>query len=302
MECSRDRKDVGGVDQRFVYDRLSHLTRTIANHVDGLIPTSASADDDLTVTLVANVLGELTGLCTGAQNQIGGCDPTSGTEDQAWHWTYDDMGRQIAEIPPVNESGTPLNTSAWVYEPGGRLDMTCSYPAGGSCSGTTNTHKTDLTYDKAGRPKTEATSANGSLAITVTTAYGLHGQPLTIGDGTDTLTSVYDPYGRLDQLKRSSTVLTDYAYNADGTIASRIDGTLAATSFGYDWAKRPISTTLSSTIYAGNPLTSSYRLDGLLDRVTLPTGPQSYTLGYDAARRPITLTLQSGGSLSQAYG
>jgi YD repeat-containing protein len=220
---------------------------------------------------------------------------------QAWHWTYDDMGRQIAEIPPVNDTGVPLNASAWLYEPGGRLDATCSYPAGGSCSGTTNTHKTDLGYDKAGRPKTEATSANGTLAITVTTAYGLDGQPLTTGDGTDTLTSVYDPYGRLDQLKRSSAALTDYAYNADGTIASRVDGSLAATSFGYDWAKRPVSTTLSSTIYSGSPLSQTWRLDGLLDRVTLPTGPQSYTLGYDAARRPTSLTLQSGGSLSQAY-
>jgi YD repeat-containing protein len=38
-----------------------------------------------------------------------------------------------------------------------------------------------------------------------------------------------------------------------------------------------------------------------VDKVTLPSGPQSSTLGYDAARRPISLTLQSGGSLSQAY-
>jgi YD repeat-containing protein len=161
--------------------------------------------------------------------------------------------------------------------------------------------KTDLSYDKAGRPKTEQTYQNGTLAMTLTTSYGLDGQPTTVGDGSDSLTSVYDPYGRLDQTKRGSTVLTDYAYNPDGTIASRVDGSLAATSFGYDWAKRPISTTLSPTIYAGSPLTATFRLDGLVDKVTLPSGPQSSTLGYDAARRPISLTLQSGGSLSQAY-
>jgi len=59
-----------------VYDRLGHLTSSIANHVNGS-PSGEFGDDDLTISLASNVLGELTGLCPGRQNQVGGCDPTT---------------------------------------------------------------------------------------------------------------------------------------------------------------------------------------------------------------------------------
>jgi len=66
----------------------------------------------------------------------------------------------------------------------------------------------------------------------------------------DTIDSTYDTLGRLDQLKRSGTVLSDFAYNGDGTISSRIDGDAGAigtSTYTYDWADRLQTADLPNT-------------------------------------------------------
>jgi hypothetical protein len=187
------------------------------------------------------------------------------------------------------------------------LDKTCAYPAGGSCASTTNTRWTNLTSDALGRTKTtqiyDRSTGSDVLAFTFTTTYNLDSTPASVSDGSDTLTYVSDAAGRLDQLKRGATVLTDYAYKADGTLDTRVDGTLAATSFGYDWAKRPSSVTLSTGIYSGSPITFGYRLDGLLKSKALPGGTETATLAYDAAKRPTALnfTIAGTGAVGQTY-
>jgi hypothetical protein len=46
--------------------------------------------------------------------------------------------------------------------------------------------------------------------------------------------------------------------------------------------------------------TYTYRLDGLLDTVTLGNG-ETETLGYDVAHRPVSLTYAGAGSVGQEY-
>jgi hypothetical protein len=87
--------------------------------------------------------------------RTGGCDSADPAEAQAWRYAYDALGRQTKQIPPVNVTAVALNTAETVYETGGRIDKVCSYPAGGSCASTTNTHWTDL-VDTPGSGRLEA--------------------------------------------------------------------------------------------------------------------------------------------------
>lgn len=111
--------------------------------------------------------------------------------------------------------------------------------------------------------------------------------------------------GQLDTITRSATVLTDYAYNGDGTVSSRIDrdpatGTAYTTAFTYDWAKRNVDASSTTLIGVTGSATFGYRLDGLLGTRGLPNS-ETFTLAYDAAKRPLTLTMGSGNSLGRTY-
>ena len=296
-----------GIVTRTGFDRLGRPTAVWLNYVDGTPTDGTSVDDDAQSTFAYDTVGDQTGFCPAAQVLVGGCDPTDGAETQAWHYVFDKLGRLTKTIPPVNATLTALDTSETVYEPGGYLDKTCTYPAGGSCSSTTNTHWTDVVSDKLGRTKQtivkDRTSGSDVTKFTFTTAFNLDGSPASVTDGTDILTYLYDAAGRLDLLKRGSTVLTDLDYTADGLVSARQDGSLAKPSaISYDWAKRPTSIPLSSSVASGS-IGLSYRLDGLLASRALPGGTETATLAYDPAKRPVSISFTVAGSaaISQAY-
>src|SRR5665811_1919076 len=202
--------------------------------------------------------------------------------------------RKTIEVAPVNTAATTLNTSETVYDVGGRVSKTCSYPAGGSCTGTTNTHHTDVAasdYDGLGRPLVKKTydRSTGSdvLKVTTTTTYNLDSTPHTLAESGDTLTYDYDLRGRPSDLKRGSTVLTAWTYTpGTGTLASRTDGSMGTTSFTYDWAKRATVITPPST-YTSGTITRTYRDDGSLASQAFPSSITE-TLAYDAAKRPLS--------------
>jgi RHS repeat-associated protein len=297
-----------GILTRFTLDRLGRTTATTANYRDGA-PASATSDDDVTATAAYNALGELLGTCSPAQVFVGGCVPSSGSEDQAWRYAYDAMGHQVSQVPPVNQTATALSSRSWTYDAGGRLTSICDFAAGGTCA--TATRHTDFTYDPLGRELTRTVyqgSGTGSPKLSWTNTWNPDGSQGSVafdgtasGEGTDALTFTYDGLGRPDQVKRASTVLTDYGWNADGTLASRVDGTLGTSSFSYDWADR--LSTMSSPLWTGS-LTWAYRLDGLLDTRQWPSGSSGQaTLTYDAAKRPTAFAKvgSAAADFSQAY-
>jgi RHS repeat-associated protein len=290
------------VRQRATYDRLGNQTETIANYRDGTT-TGGTSDDDVRSTYAYDVLGELIGYCPADEVKVGGCDPSSSSEVQAWHYGVDAMGRQTTTIPPVNTAAVALTTEEVVYQPGGRIDKTCRYPAVTSC-GSTNSRHTDFTYDNLGRVLTQKTYDRGAgsdtLKFTKTMTWNKDGSADTVNEGSDTLTYVYDNVGRLSQLKRGATVLTAYTYTANtGTIATRTDGTQGAVTFTYDWARRQTVIDPPDTYVAGT-VTRSYRLDGLLSTQSFPSS-LTETLAYDEAKRPTSISLGVAGSISQAF-
>jgi hypothetical protein len=93
---------------------------------------------------------------------------------------------------------------------------------------------THYTYDAMGHQVTQTLPVNQTLTALSARAWTY--------DAGGRLTSVCD-LGRRGQVKRGSTVLTDNTWNASGTLASRIDGTLGTSFFGYDFANRQTSMT-----------------------------------------------------------
>lgn len=112
------------------------------------------------------------------------------------------------------------------------------------------------------------------------------------GQGSDTLTYTYDGMGRPDQLKRGATVLTDSAWNPDGTLTSRADGSLGTSAFTYDWADR--LTAATSPLYSGST-GFAWRLDGLLAGRSWPGLGDTLSAAYDAAKRPTELAVGDVG-------
>jgi len=291
-----------GVRTHTVYDRLGNRTETWANYKDGST-SGSTGDDDIRSIFAYDVLGELTGYCPAKQVQAGGCDPTSSSNAQAWHYTFDQMGRQTVSVPPVNQSAAVLNTSETVFDTGGRIAKTCTYPAGQSCTSTTNTRHTDLTYDGLGRVLSskvyDRSTGSDVLKFTKAPTWNLDSTPATIAESGDTLSYFYDPAGRLQTFKRGSTTLTTYAYNAaTGTLASRTDGTIGTTTFGtYDWANRNIAMT-TPTSFGSGTITRTFRLDGSVATQAFPNSVTE-TVSYDPAKRPTRIDMGTTGYLTQ---
>jgi RHS repeat-associated protein len=296
------------VRTKATYDRLGNQTETIANYRDGLT-TGGTAADDVRSTFAYDVLGELIGYCPAEEVMAGDCTPSDSNEAQAWHYAFDAMGRQILTIPPVNTTAVALTTEQVVYEPGGRIEKTCRYPAlvlpsVGAC-GDPASRQVKFTYDDLGRILTQETWDRGpsdpeSLEFTKSLTWNADGSPATVAEGSDTLTYAYDTAGRVSQFKRGSTVLTSYTYTAaTSTIATRTDGTQGATAFTHDWARRQTVIDPPDAFVTGT-VTRTYRLDGTLATQAFPSAITE-TLAYDAVKRPTSISLGSAGSISQAF-
>ena len=293
----------------YIYDRLGRVTSTVLNEIaDGNgVPASSMADDDVTSTFAYDAAGELIQYCPAVQ-VFTTCTIPSGAETKAWHYAYDDAGHLVTQRAPDNQAITDLARRMWTYDAGGRLTNVCDDPDT-SCGGTNGRHS-GPTYDGVGRPTavTTYTTAGGTtVALKTATTY--------LGDGAvtkteyyegatlkDTIDQTYDTLGRPDQVKRSSTILTDYAWNPDGTLASRQDGPtsggIGTTTFGYDWADRLISANLPDGFSTAIP-TFAWRADGLIKSRSFDTGAALF-FSYDRAKR-LTKIDKGSDWLEQVY-
>ena len=217
------------------------------------------------------------------------------------------MSRQT---PPVNTTATALVNRLWEYDTGGRLKKVCDGPSSiTSCASAGVLRTFESTYDDVGRLTRTDTKSGPSttLASRTETTYLGDGQPsqTKYSTGTtptvvDTIDYAYDDAGRQTKLLRGATVLSERAFNPDGTLLWRKDGDNAALGqsvFGYDWAQRLKTVDLPDTFSTAVP-TFSWRLDGLIGGRTW--SGSAATFGYDAAKRVTSLT-KGSLSFAQAY-
>ncbi len=200
-----------------------------------------------------------------------------------------------------------LDTSVWTYGAGGRLTTSVDQTPGG----TVRRH-TDNTYDGVGRLTGSITyqgAGTGTPKIRTTTAWTVDGQQASTatylngsGSASDALAFTYDSIGRPDLVQRTqptTVTLTDFTWNPDNTLASRVDGTSGAigtSAFTYDWAKRLATATLPSGWQAAGAATFTYRLDNLIAARTWSGTASPLTFTYDAAKRPISVSKTLGSS------
>jgi RHS repeat-associated protein len=295
-----------GIQTRYEHDRLGRVLATVANARDGSA-ASATSDDDVRSEFAYNAVGELVGHCSAKQVHVGDCAASNASEEQAWRYSYDAMGRQVSQTPPVNTSATALVMREWSYQPGGRLGSIVDRVAGG---GTVQRH-TDFSHDSLGRVTGETVylgSGTSNPELTWITTWNDDGTRASRdfdGDDADPQQAddawdfSYDDLGRPNEVKQGSTTITDYAWNPSGTLASRADlGISGTTVFEYDWAGRQIAVTAPTT-FGGGSITFGYGLDGLLASRSTPNGVTA-TLAYDAAKRPLEVDF-SGDTLSRGY-
>ena len=307
-----DAWDAKLVRGRAGYDRLGNQVETTLNYQNGDTNLPAGVDDDdVKSTFAYNVLGELVGYCPAVQVVTTTCDPGDTADVQAWRYTFDNVGRQTKTIPPDNGVVQDLSTSETVYETGGHVAKTCTYPVGQSCGAYESRHG-DFTYDDLGQVLTQktydrgASPATDTLKFTKSMTWAKDGQPDTVTEGTTTFKYVYDSAGRPSEFKNqtTSTSLTQWTYTTDlaSRVATRKDVSLSSsvgTAFSYDYAGRVTKVDPPDT-YVSGVVTRTYRLDGLLATQAFPSSVTE-TLSYDAAKRPTGIDLGSGSSLSQAY-
>ncbi len=326
----------------FEHDRLGRMTATTANAADGITTDSVTAgtglDDDVRSTFGYNALGEMLNYCPARNVHADACDSTltSGTSlayRSAWHFAFDKLGRMTRQSPPIADTFTGASDLAareWVYDARGRLrtvrdiwDAIGTQPSD-LCPAENNAFRYVSTpatsaYDWLGRVTDQKVflcpAGTATEKVRTVTAYETFGTKSTAyhkdgsASATDALTTTYEPLtGRPDQLKRDTAVLTDWSWNPDGTIATRLDksdtgAAITGFTFTYDWANRQIAqqTAAGQTDLLGGTVRWSNRLDGLLDGRSWPGFSATAKLTYDPAKRPTKLQLGPDASVTASF-
>jgi RHS repeat-associated protein len=283
-----DKTDPNGHLTHAVYDRMGNVIETDVAWNETTLASS------LGIKALAgyDALGELTATCSPVQVAATPAPCVAdGTSDRSWIYHYDAMDHQTKATPPVNVF-TALAETITEYDLGG---------AGHLKKTTQDTRTTTPTYDAAGRPKTTVIvdTAAGTLTTSATLdSLGRTIQVSTTGTSADTLDQAYDAVGRLSSISRSTTNLTSFVYNPDGTASSRTDGTTVNT-FTYARLGQLLTATTGP---AGSQTYGTYAfgLDGNL--LTRTWGSASANPGmtlayaYDGAKRPIGTSITRAGT------
>lgn len=215
---------------------------------------------------------------------------------------YDADGNVVSE-------GLPGGTRTWTWADGRLTALTQNLPGAVA--------STSLTYDAAGRTKTEATAG-----ITKTYGYDAAGQVVSMASSSGGRASyVYDTLGRRTRAELDG-VVTTYAYDDASQLLSATTGS-TTTTYSYDAAGRRVaeSAPAGATSYSYNPagrLSSytrggttqarTYGGDGILAAVANTVGATTTktTLDWDVASElPEVLAWAAAGTTSivdGAYG
>jgi len=207
--------------------------------------------------------------------------PSSSTNDagNSLQYTYDGVGNTTAV-----QSGAAGPSAKVTYNTNGTAKTSASPGAAAGVS-------TAYAYDTDNDLQTITAPTGNSLAQRAFTWDGF-GRLATATTGAGaTLTYSYDNADRITKVDYSDTTVdVTYAYDANGRIKTRVDGSGTST-YTYDDLGH-----LSSTVNTANNQTVSYTYDlaGALASTANGLGTTSY--GYDAAHQLTSISYPQGGS------
>ncbi len=144
----------------------------------------------------------------------------------------------------------------------------------------TRTRKT--TFDSAGRPlTTEETSSNDTSLPKVTDKYNtangtLEAQSTTVGETTETITSLYNRRGELESYTDADKNTARYSYDEDGRVTKVSDGSAEGKgeqSYTYDETTGALTKLVDS---GAGTFTASYDVQGMMTSESYPNGMTAY--------------------------
>ncbi|MEV6351015.1 RHS repeat-associated core domain-containing protein [Actinoplanes sp. NPDC051851] len=242
--------------------------------------TSASSTNDLTTLTRYDSAGNV------VESRLPGGTATSANTTVTTYYTaatnttYSSCGDkpywagQVCRTDPGGSPSAGYATLSTTYTYNLYGETTKLTETSGSVSRTTTT-----TFDAIGRPTSNKVVVSGlssstALPETTTTYDASTGLPLTITNGTATLTSTYDALGRQITYTDADSTTTTHTYNIDGQVASYNDGQ-ATTTYAYDSTSEHRGLVTSLNTGMGNGLstfTATYDTAGQLASQTYPNG------------------------------
>ena len=242
-------------------------------------------------------------------NKAAVTDPRGNTTE----YLYDGLGRLQQVTQPADQDGHhPITT--YTYDAAGRV-LTMVDPLGNATGATASDHTTSYAYDLLGRVTSRTLpdpDVSGPLtAPVITYQYNVEGDRDTVTDprgnvsgatvSWHTTTTVYDRFGRVDQVIQPSPdgvaaqLTTTYTYNRLGQVLTVTNALGATMSYGYDDLGRQTSVTTpdpdgTNSQYTAATTTYAYDAAGNVLQTTDALGNvTAYT--YDARNRRIDVTL-----------
>jgi RHS repeat-associated protein len=295
---------------RIRYDAARQVTGSVGADPDGTGPIKNIAQ-----RVTRNPVGEVTLAEVGTVNSQSEADWAAMTVSQSVATTYDSSYRPVKAV--ASAGGNVVSVSQVSYDADGRVDCTASrmdptlwasQPA--ACTPQTTAANgpdrvTKAIYNNANQV-IQVQTAVGTTAVSneVTTVYSNNGQPLTVKDGENNLTTyVYDGHDRVSQTKYPSPTVgaatsstTDYeqlTYDANSNVTQRRlrDGTLH--NLTYDNLNRLTLKDVPNTVFYENDTNYTY---DLLGRITFAgnTTTRSVNFAYDALGRMTTESANFG--------
>ena len=268
--------------------------------------------------LVASITAPGGGMTSYEYNSAGDVMQTTSPLGLVSKYTYDNLGRQVAQTQVSDTYPAGLTTS-YTYDGQDRVLTETAPPITDRVTGAVHTKVTSYTYDPDDDVLTTTVSdtTGGDPSRTTTDTYDTHGNLASTQDSLGNTTSyTYDGLGdRITQTNPAGTT-TAYTYDAAGNLlTTTLDGytgnpsapiaaeNLVEESRAYDPAGRLASVingkgvTTNYTYFGNNQMASSYVVD-----TASSTGRENvHTYSYDAAGNRTSETAPGGLVTNTAY-
>ncbi len=269
----------GAVSQTsFSYDDEDRVITTTSDH------TANNDSHPLKSQIVYDGLGRTT-----EQRTYEGTD-SNGEHYIATKQEYDPLGRSYRISNPFRPVTPDSESAIWTTTAFDALSRVLTVTTPDSAVVTTSYSGNTVTVtDQAGKARKSVTDGLGrltsvyedpsSLNYLTSYSYDVLDDLLTVTQGSQTRTFVYDSLKRLTSATNPESGTVSYVYDGNGNLTSKTDALSRVTNFAYDALNRVTSKTYSNDGGVTPPVSYYY------DSASLPSGaPASFNRGYSTGR------------------
>ncbi|MEN3005048.1 RHS repeat-associated core domain-containing protein [Dehalobacterium formicoaceticum] len=257
------------VNNYYSYDYMSNLKYVKDPNLN---QTEYFYDSIGRMTEVKNARGESTKYEYDQQNNITKIIYPDGFFARKY---YDELGRLIAATDPNQK------TEYYVYDHGGNLAKAIDRTG----------RETLYTYDSRNRILSESSSGE-SMVYTYNDITNIR----TVTDSSGTTAYEYSDNGRLKKESRPGNIITQYAYDNNGSNTQITDPFLLAADYDYDTLNR-----LDKVTAGGKVFDYQYYNDGMIKKIVYPGSLITTDFTYDDLNRLTGIVNKKGTTVISSY-